>query len=229
VRRATVETRYPCPVCLGTTLQKTVVTGKGAHIVLDSCSRCGGIWFELGEVQRLRAHPPERLWSRIQQRADMYRGPCHNCHTIIDRNSVACDACGTTNVIDCPVCAKPLTPETHEGMRLDVCRTCKGVWFDHVELAAIWTLSLDATRRGVASRRGASSAAETSASVLGDVLLFSPDLVFYGARAAGMAVEGGASMLANAPETATALAEGAGEAAAGVFEAVMEIIAGIFS
>ena len=50
------ETRWPCPVCLGVKMEKTVV-GKGEggpdSLTLDHCARCGGMWFELGEVQRL--------------------------------------------------------------------------------------------------------------------------------------------------------------------------------
>lgn len=226
--RQRLEVRYPCPVCLGATLEKARLSRGGGELVLDACPRCGGIWFELGEVQRLRAHPPAQLWTRIQRRTEMHRSPCHGCHVIMDRNAATCPACGSPNEVDCPSCHRPLRAETHEGLRLDVCRQCKGVWFDHVELASIWTLGL-AARPRTPVLPGSVTAAEVGGYVLLDALTYSPELVFFGARAAGMAVQGGAQFLASAPEAAGALAEGAGDAAAGVFEAVLEIIGGIFN
>lgn len=221
------ETRWPCPVCLGATLKKVRLRGGGRELVLDACERCGGIWFELGEVQRLRAHPPAALWRLVQRRTDPVRGACHFCHARIDRNAETCEVCGKANRIDCPSCATPLTVETHQHLRLDVCHTCKGVWFDHAELATIWRLSLES---GQAVRRGGGeSAGEIASSVALDALIFAPDLVVYGAARAGMAVaEGGAHLVGAAPEALGAVASGAGELAGGAFEAILEIIGGIF-
>jgi Zn-finger nucleic acid-binding protein len=224
---AAIETRLPCPVCLGVTMKKTTLSGRGQVLVLDHCPRCGGIWFELGEVQHLRAHPPQALWKLVQQNHEPYRGPCHNCQAIIDRNADKCGACGTKNRINCPSCDRELKVETHEGYRLDVCRNCKGVWFDHVELSAIWKLSLQATRDS-RRRYGAVDAAADGSSLVLDSLIWAPDLVFHGAHAAGMAVQGGAELLTHAPEAVGALAEGAGEVAGGVFEAIVSIVGGMF-
>ena len=238
-----VEPRYFCPVCLGARMEKTRVGPRG-ELILDSCARCGGIWFELGEVQRLRRHRPQALWDRLARRAVVFRMQCHACHAPMDRNAASCPACDWRNTIDCPVCDRPMHAEVHDGLRLDVCRACKGVWFDHVELAAIWSFALErAARRssaaGLASTSGGGSAMGTAADgveTLAYVLAYSPDLLIYGAHAAGYAVSASAEALASAPDAAAVLAgasvdaaSGVGEAAAGVFEAVLELIGGLFS
>jgi Zn-finger nucleic acid-binding protein len=226
-----LEPRYPCPVCLGVRLDKTRVGARG-ELVLDSCRRCGGIWFELGEVQRLKRFRPQTLWDRVGLRDEPFRMQCHGCHAPIDRNAATCPACDWRNTIDCPVCDRAMEAQTHEGLRLDSCRNCRGVWFDHIELAAIWSLALDrAARRrppgaGPATTPGA---AEDGAVVLMHALAYSPEVVLYGARAAGYAVSTSAEALANAPEAAAGLIGGAGEAAASVFEAVLDIISELFS
>jgi Zn-finger nucleic acid-binding protein len=143
----------------------------------------------------------------------------------MDRNAEKCPACGWRNTIACPSCDRPLTAELHDGLRLDVCRKCRGVWFDHVELAAIWTLTMAASR-GTANK---GSAVQGASFTVAEVLMYSPDLLIYGAHTAGMAIEGGASVLANAPEAAIAIAEGAGDVAASAFEAVLNVLAELFS
>lgn len=229
-----IEPRYPCPVCLGVRLAKTRVGPRG-ELVLDSCGRCGGIWFELGEVQQLTRHRPHTLWDRVARRDEPFRMQCHSCHAPMDRNAASCPTCDWRNTIDCPICDRPMQAELHEGLRLDVCRTCKGVWFDHVELEAIWSLALErVTHRSPGSRLaprtgGAIDVAEDSAITLTYALAYSPEILFYGARAAGYAVSASADVLANAPEAAAGLAAGVGEAAASVFESVLEIINGLFS
>jgi hypothetical protein len=97
------------------------------------------------------------------------------------------------------------------------------VWFDHTELAAIWKLRLEAgtTRRG--STR-LSTTADAPGLLVVDSLLFMPDVLFLGARAAGYALSGAAEAVAS-----SGVAGGVADAAGTVFEAILEIIGGIFS
>jgi Zn-finger nucleic acid-binding protein len=226
-----LQPRYPCPVCLGVRLEKTRIGPRG-ELVLDSCRRCGGIWFELGEVQRLKRQRPQALWDRVGTRAEPFRMQCHACHAPMDRNAAACPTCDWRNSIDCPVCDRPMEAQTHAGLRLDTCRSCKGVWFDHVELAAIWSVAVERTARRGRPGSGVATAADTAgdgAIALTYALAYSPELVVYGAQAAGYAVSASAEVLANAPEVATGLVSAAGEAAASVFETVLAIIGDLFS
>jgi Zn-finger nucleic acid-binding protein len=225
-----IEPRYPCPVCLGVRLDKARIGPRG-ELVLDSCRRCGGIWFELGEVQRPKRHEPRALWNRVRDHREPFRMHCHNCHSPMDRNAASCPTCDWRNAIECPECQRPMEAQVHEGLRLDVCRHCKGVWFDRDELAAIWKLSVNEARRG--HRPGTavshSPGAAEGALVLADALTYSPGLVLYGAQAAGYAISASAEALSSAPDAAAGLAGAAGEAASSVFEAILDIIEGLFS
>lgn len=222
--------RYPCPVCLGATMGKIRI-GVQAPLEIDHCGRCGGVWLEHGEVPRLRTFAPAALWSRIGRRMAVAVTPCHDCHAPLDRDQAACPACGWKNVIDCPVCDRPMQRETREGVTLDVCRACKGVWIDHRELDAVWSLqvSLAVARRPAA---GLSPNDATAGDVLLDVLIYAPDVAIHGTAHAVAGIAEVAAhvpdLVAAAPETAVAVVQVAGEAAGGVFEVIAGILEALF-
>ena len=209
-------------------MEKVPIGGSGG-LLLDHCARCGGAWFELGEVQLLRRTRPEDLWAGIAPRGEVHRAHCHACHTPMERSAAACPTCGHENRLDCPVCQQPMRVALHDGLRLDTCSHCKGVWFDHHELAAIWKLEVEAAVARRRHRRGSLTPYDEGTYGLLEVLAWHPGLVFYGVDAAGHAVAAGVSALGNAPETAAVVVEAAGEAAEGVFETIVEIISGFFS
>jgi Zn-finger nucleic acid-binding protein len=240
------ETRYPCPVCLGVKMAKITLeapapqpaeprarnaapTRADTHLVLDHCARCGGVWFEAGEVQRLRRCEADALWHELVRRDGVHSMLCHSCRSPLARTETRCGVCGWEVELDCPTCARPMRVSAQAGMRLDYCTDCRGVWFDHDELTGIWQMEVDALvkRRG---SRVVGTAADGS-DVLLDVLLFDPFVMYYGvhvaANVAGAAIEG----LAHAGGSVEVIGEvagAAGEAAAGVFGTIVEIIAGIF-
>lgn len=218
------ETRWPCPVCLGVKMEKTTLGtgGEGSGpLTLDHCARCGGVWFELGEVQRLSFERPESLWSRIAARDEPHRAQCHSCRTLLDRDLPICGACGARTRLHCPACDTGMLQVRQDALTLDVCKRCKGVWFDHHELDEIWKLERN---RFLAKRGGGELARrkdDRGTDVLFETLFWTPDLVFLGAHAAGHGV-------AAAAEAAPAAVEAVGEAAGGVFETIVEIVAGVF-
>lgn len=207
-----VETRWPCPVCLGVPMEKTHITGEAGALTLDFCTRCGGLWFDRSEVGQLAGRSASALREHVPDRVERVRPPCHGCQAPLDRDAEKCSACGHTNLIDCPVCDEPMERREHAGLLLDFCRKCHGVWFDNAELSAIWRVNLAAAsaRRGL---RG-SEALATGGDVMLTAMFWTPDLVVYGGMAAGHAVG--------------AAAEVVGSAAESVFATVMEIIAGLF-
>ena len=223
-----IETRYPCPVCLGVTMEKVAI-GPAGSLLLDHCRRCGGAWFELGEVQRLKESPPEELWARIAPSGEIHRALCHSCHAPVGRSEPACPSCGHANLLDCPVCQQTMQVGRHEELRLDACARCKGVWFDHHELAAIWKVELGAALDRRRTPGGSGALDDVGTYLLLDSLAWHPGLVFHGVNAAGHLVVAGADAVGNAPEAAVAVVEAAGEAAAGVFETILEIIGEFFS
>lgn len=226
--------RYPCPVCLGVVMEKIRI-GAENPVEIDHCRRCGGAWFEYGEIGRLRAHPAAALWSRIARRENASPTPCHDCHAPFSRALAACPACGWKNVLDCPSCDRPMQRESRDGLHLDVCRACKGAWFDHGELDAVWNVqaSLALQRRPATAALAADGG--SAGDVLLDVLWFAPDLALHGAVGAAHLVSGAAEaathlpeLAAAAPETAVVVVEAAGEAAGGVFEVIAGILEAIF-
>ncbi|HEX4914079.1 MAG TPA: zf-TFIIB domain-containing protein [Vicinamibacterales bacterium] len=212
--RGPLETRWPCPVCVGVMMEKTRIDAGTRSITLDYCPRCGGLWFDRGEVGQLSAQRHNAVHHLIIDPAKRVNPPCQGCGTPLDRNEEKCRVCRRRNVLACPVCDETMERRAHSGLVLDLCKRCHGVWFDNAELSAIWQLKL-AEARGLTRRGGRGSEA---AAIGGDVLLnamfWTPDLVLYGGMAAGHA--------------AGAAVEVVGSAAGGVFEAVMEIIAGLF-
>jgi hypothetical protein len=178
-------------------------------------------------VQQLTRHSPSELWQFIPPRKSIPRPPCHECHTPLDRDAARCGVCGRKNELACPMCERPLDRREHDGLVLDVCAGCRGVWFDHAELRRVWSLSA-----AVTARRGSAAGA-----VAGDVLLhtlfWAPDAVIYTAGAAAQGLGSLAGAAANispegAAEAAMGAVEAVGGAAEGVFATIMEIIGSLF-
>lgn len=228
---ATLETRLPCPVCLGVMMEKQVIGGAGHALTVDHCGRCGGVWFEQGEAQQLARLEPSDLWKHIPPRQSAPTPPCHGCHAPLDRGAARCAVCGTSNTLRCPMCDRTMERRHHGTLVLDVCASDRGVWFDHAELRSVWSLALEQ----VESRRR--SRGQQAVAVGGDVLLeslfWAPGLTLHAgaavvhgvgsiaAAAGGVSAQGAASAAMGAAETV-------GGAAQGVFEFVMEMISGIF-
>jgi Zn-finger nucleic acid-binding protein len=220
-----------CPVCLGVKLAH-VELGPGPDLVLDACRRCGGIWFDRGEVTRLGRYRPQALWNKIAPPAEAYRGPCHGCGALMDRNASRCPACGRPNRIECPSCGPGVLLRRHERLELDACDRCQGVWFDAVELARIWNGQLD---RLLAGERRAVGRARRPGEVplVVDALAVDPFLTLWVADVAGGAAAplaaGAGHLIGAAPEAAAAVVEGTAGLAGSVFEAIAAILEGIFS
>ena len=88
-----LQLKLSCPVCLGATLHKSTIK-SGAPLLLDYCKRCGGIWFEQGEVQRLRKYKPEELWRQVAHSDGVHRMQCHSCTSLLQRGVGKCTECG---------------------------------------------------------------------------------------------------------------------------------------
>ena len=224
-----IEIRLPCPTCLGVTMEKLKPV-KGDDLVLDYCRRCGGVWFDAGEVAMLRNLHPKGIGRTIELRESAFRMPCHSCHAVMDRNEATCPACGWKNILSCPTCEKSLERVDRDGMTLDVCRSCRGVWFDNHELAEIWNMEV---QRNLPTVTGADGSVGVADYFLLDAVLWAPDLVFLSAHGAASLAGGVAEVagggLEGVAEVAGGAVEGVTEVAGGVFEIIAEIIAGIFS
>jgi Zn-finger nucleic acid-binding protein len=221
-----LETRYPCPVCPGATLMKSVVREQ-PQLTIDHCARCGGVWFDYGEVQQLRRSEPKVLWELVAEQPHVHQMQCRECEAFVGRNDEKCAACGRQNQLDCPRCGQSLHVESYGEWRFDACTECRGVWFDRHELTAIWRMELTAAIEARQQRFSAGQNARDGGLVLLDALTFDPWLTFYGLRALSD-VSAGADVLGAVPDVASGAGEVIAEAASSVFETIVEIMGGIF-
>jgi Zn-finger nucleic acid-binding protein len=136
------EPRMSCPVCLGVQLTK-LSPSANVDLTLDYCGRCGGIWFDKGEVERLRQCRPHALYTRVQLRPDVYHMKCPECGASVERNAPRCPACHRENTLQCPRCERRMRVVFRDELRLDLCQRCRGLWFDNVELARIWNTGIE--------------------------------------------------------------------------------------
>ena len=222
-----LESRYPCPVCLGATLQKSAVN-ETPQLLIDHCVRCGGVWFDFGEVQQLRRCEPKVLWALVAEHGEVHRMQCHNCHALVARSAFECSQCRQPLRLDCPKCGDVMATGHHNGLRLDACTRCKGVWFDRHELDAIWRIELDAALQRRSALYASGQRASDASLVVLDALTFDPWLSYYGLQAVLHGGAGAAELLGGAGDLAAGAGEVVAEAASSVFETIVEIIGGIF-
>ena len=220
--KAETEDRRLCPVCPGLPMGKLDLgTGPG-RMTLDACGRCGGIWFDAVEVDRLRHLGARALEAHVTLTPEAYRKRCGNCDAAYPRNDDRCPACKAPNELRCPSCAKLLTPIRTGTAKLDTCRDCQGVWVDSIELKEIWNTAV-ARRRG-----GAGETALDAASSSMDTFLIAswlmPNVGAVGGGAADLA--GGA--IAIGADAGSGLVEGASGLASSIFDAIADLLAGIF-
>ncbi len=223
-----LATRYPCPVCLGVMLE-TLRIGAEPVLEIDHCGRCGGVWFDHGEADRLRTLPSAALWAKIARRDAAAVTPCHDCHAPLSRDLEACPSCGRKNLIDCPVCDRQMQRRQVAGITVDACGTCKGVWFDHAELDMIWNAQSLLADGGDAGRRmRLGGAAEVAGDVAMNMMWYAPDVPVRAAIGVAHAASHVPDALAAAPEVAAHLASAAGDAAGGIFEVIAGILEWLF-
>ena len=122
-----------CPKC-----RSDMRTLEIDGIEIDRCERCQGLWFDAGEVERLRSRNAAqtidtgdassgRAWDRIE--------------------SYRCPRCGGSMAA--------VVDATQRHIRYETCTHCHGSYFDAGEFADLATLSLgDLFRRFGAARRG---------------------------------------------------------------------------
>lgn len=222
-----------CPVCPGLPMSRIRI-GRDRVVKADICRRCGGLWLERGGVQQLRAHGVNHFKLYTTRAGPPQPAQCHACHAVLDRDCDKCPACQHDNRLNCPVCDAVMPVAVHEGVRLDVCHSCKGAWLDYHELDTLWGARFDAAlmRR---KQEGRSAAPDVGDALAFDVFFFSPDLAGLAATGVGDAAAGIADaagqlpeLLAASPEAAAGLIEVVGDSAADVFEAVVEIVGGVF-
>lgn len=100
-----------CPRC------RTELTGRtSGGIEVDVCDTCRGVYFDPAEFDRLIAE-------RFEQRRL--------------ESTFAFVATPADNPLPCPSCGEVMDVVDHDGLELDRCAACEGLWVDREELDAI--------------------------------------------------------------------------------------------
>jgi len=112
-----------CPKCHADMLEQKVITKKG-EVVIDKCSRCAGLWFDMGEAEILKDD-----WIAVTlDDGDINVGKIYN--EITD--------------IDCPRCLQPmhsLNDPNQPHIRYEMCNA-HGVFMDAGEFSDFRELTL---------------------------------------------------------------------------------------
>ncbi|MBM3497642.1 MAG: hypothetical protein FJX74_03120 [Armatimonadetes bacterium] len=109
----------PCPRC-----SVPLRTAKSAAMALDMCTRCGGAFFDHGELPRLARDEPQAF---------------RKLEALVEEVATE-DGRGEGPALVCPGCAAPMERYQYaycSGILLDRCRACSGIWVDGGELGRI--------------------------------------------------------------------------------------------
>lgn len=111
-----------CPQCAAEMKEVKATATTGYLLVLDQCSRCGGIWTDRWEVFPLSTATVERL-DRVDTSALQALQP---------------PGVATPAVLECPRCRARLNefkdPMLPPDARIERCLNCEGMWFNRGEL-----------------------------------------------------------------------------------------------
>ncbi|MCK5799929.1 MAG: rhomboid family intramembrane serine protease [Deltaproteobacteria bacterium] len=105
----------PCPLCSMTLLEPVSLEG----IEVDACPRCGGLYFDAGEL------------AQVVERS---------VGSLSDQNALG--SARVASEMACPGCSSPLMVHSFEGEEgnafdVDVCHACQGIWLDRGELREV--------------------------------------------------------------------------------------------
>jgi Zn-finger nucleic acid-binding protein len=104
---------------------------------LRYCNNCYGFWAAGDSITAGLSEPGDG-----HPALHAARGPrrCRSCFGHLKPDG-ACAKCGKTlPPLNCPACGKVMERMTREGVQLDQCAPCTGVWFDTGEIAAVFKL-----------------------------------------------------------------------------------------
>ena len=156
------------------------------------------------------------------------RHHCRNCEALFDQMRERCRVCLKPQSLCCVRCLMPMEMLEIAGVALDVCRTCRLVWFDRGELGLLLRRHAGALQQGLTHRPRAGLASQVGRSVLHhpDALSGGFELARVGVEVTGHVVtEGGASAVV---EVATSAGEAAVELSAGALEVLAGILSDVF-
>ncbi len=101
-----------CPTC-----EQNLAKRLSHYVEVDLCRTCGGLWLDHGEFDALIA----RRFAGHEAERDMAQ------HTFVK----------ATAVLHCPVDRGPMVGVEFDGLELDYCHECQGIWLGGEERARL--------------------------------------------------------------------------------------------
>lgn len=111
-------TKLLCPVCQSQTMD--ALTDPSSGLEVDSCPGCLGVWFDAAELSEFYKSP-----ELIKRLTPSGGGSVHHTYEV------------SAKARRCPRCRTAMDRPHVGGIAVDVCRGCRGIWFDHGELRKI--------------------------------------------------------------------------------------------
>lgn len=134
-------TTRPCPKC-NAPMRAEEINGVPAN----SCRGCGGRWLEVPMIEHLGELSAEARLTR---------------DALIRTFASLHDAETRKTEIACPTCTSTLEACDHEGIELDFCCRCRGLFVDAGEMEHVAEKNASATERAVAAATSGASRALT--------------------------------------------------------------------
>ena len=110
------ERKYECHKCW-VELKKEEIETFGPNVIIDVCPKCKGIWLDKGELGKFLKD--RKLTNYLTKHIGTK-----------SRSPMVCPRCGMT-----------MDVEKAEGIEVDVCLSCGGVWLDQGELDKLKEIS----------------------------------------------------------------------------------------
>ena len=107
-----------CPACKKQPMEKS--QDSETKLEVDNCPECLGIWFDAGELETF--YKSRQL---VQKFAPLGGDSVHHTYEI------------SAAARRCPRCRKGMERPLVGGISVDVCRECRGIWFDNGELQKV--------------------------------------------------------------------------------------------
>lgn len=110
--------RLNCPACKSEELLS--LKDPETELEVDTCPKCLGVWFDASELSKF--YQSKELRQRL---TPVGGGSVHHTYEI------------STTARACPRCTTSMDRPYVGGIAVDVCKSCRGVWFDDGELRKI--------------------------------------------------------------------------------------------
>jgi hypothetical protein len=213
-----------CPVCPAPSELRTL----DPHLLPLPLKRCDSCLGMLADPSTVAVAATYYHSTHYVMSAGHGRHHCRHCNALFDRVGQRCRRCLKDQTLCCVGCLMPMQVIEVMGVSLDVCRSCRMVWFDRGELGLLTRRHPAELQRSLTPSHGASFPG-----TMADAVVYGSDAVgllghlAHGSAEAAIGVVNDVST-ARAVESVAVVGDGATELAAGAIDVLVGILSDIF-